>query len=54
MELPGGGLKRSNHSAAAVRNDGIVHIIEFGGEDSGTALASTTILQLGKYLGGLT
>ena len=53
MELPGGGERRCDHAAAAVRSGKTVYVIEFGGQNSShTVLAATTILQMCKYLVG--
>ena len=51
VELPGGGVRRRWHAAAAVRSGSTVYVIEFGGQDSfNFELAATTVLQISKYM----
>ena len=51
MKLPGGGVERYDHAAAAVRSGKTAYVIEFGGiSSSNTRLAATTILQMCKYM----
>ena len=53
MKLPGDGVRRYYHAAAAVRSGKTVYVIEFGGLNSShTNLAATTILQMCKYMVG--
>ena len=53
MELPGSGVERWWHAAAAVRSGKTVYVIEFGGLNSSyTKVAATTILQMCKYMVG--
>ena len=51
MVLPGGGIERDSHAAAAVRIENTVTIMEFGGVDAlSVKLAATSVLQMSECL----
>ena len=51
VELPGGGVRRREHAAAAVSSGSSVQVIEFGGQTFyGTILAATAVMTMSKLL----
>ena len=51
MVLPGGGIQRRSHAAAAVRIENTVTIMEFGGRNvKNVVLAATSVLQMSECL----
>ena len=51
MKLPGGGVSRRRHAAAAVSSGSAIHVIEFGGKGSGMIpLAATSVTTMSKLL----
>ena len=50
VELPGGGVRRRGHAAAAVSSGSSVQVIEFGGMVGVTNLAATAVMTMSKLM----
>lgn len=48
IELPGCGVRRWRHTAAAVRNGSSVQVVYFGGLNKDDALSATTVMSISK------